>query len=77
MGGLASDFGGMMGINVGVPSPMAWLPFTEWNHSFFSDLHIQSTESVHFYTRQKMTLTRWFKSAGDSFLDPVWAEKKY
>ncbi len=67
---------GMIGINVGVPAPMAWLPFTGWNHSFFGDLHIQGTESVHFYTRQKMTLTRWFKSAGDSHLDPVWAEKK-
>ena len=67
---------GMIGINVGVPAPMAWLPFTGWNQSFFGDLHIQGTESVHFYTRQKMTLTRWFKSKDDSHLDPVWAEKK-
>ena len=63
---------GMIGINVGVPAPMAWFPFTGWNQSFFGDLHIQGTESVHFYTRQKMTLTRWFKSADDSFQDPVW-----
>jgi len=27
---------------------------------------------VHFYTRQKMTLTRWFASAEDSHVDPVW-----
>ena len=67
---------GMIGINVGVPAPMAWLPFTGWNQSFFGDLHIQGTESVHFYTRQKMTLTRWFKSADDSHLDPVWSEKR-
>ncbi len=63
---------GMIGINVGVPAPMAWFPFTGWNQSFFGDLHIQGTESVHFYTRQKMTLTRWFKSAADSHHDPVW-----
>jgi malonate-semialdehyde dehydrogenase (acetylating)/methylmalonate-semialdehyde dehydrogenase len=63
---------GMIGINVGVPAPMAWFPFTGWNQSFFGDLHIQGTESVHFYTRQKMTLTRWFKSSADSFQDPVW-----
>ncbi|MEM6473816.1 MAG: CoA-acylating methylmalonate-semialdehyde dehydrogenase [Planctomycetota bacterium] len=63
---------GMIGINVGVPAPMAWLPFTGWNQSFFGDLHIQGTEGVHFYTRQKMTLTRWFESAADSHHDPVW-----
>ncbi len=63
---------GMIGINVGVPAPMAWLPFTGWNQSFFGDLHIQGIEGVHFYTRQKMTLTRWFESTSDSHVDPVW-----
>ncbi|MGB6043287.1 MAG: CoA-acylating methylmalonate-semialdehyde dehydrogenase [Pirellulales bacterium] len=63
---------GMIGINVGVPAPMAWFPFTGWNESFFGDLHIQGSESVLFYTRQKMTLTRWFRSADDSHHDPVW-----
>lgn len=66
---------GMIGINVGVPAPMAWLPFTGWNQSFFGDLHIQGTEGVHFYTRQKMTLTRWFESAEESHVDPVWKSK--
>jgi malonate-semialdehyde dehydrogenase (acetylating)/methylmalonate-semialdehyde dehydrogenase len=51
---------GMIGINVGVPAPMAWFPFTGWNQSFFGDLHIQGTEGVQFYTRQKMTMTRFF-----------------
>jgi len=63
---------GMIGINVGVPAPMAWFPFTGWNQSFFGDLHIQGSEAVQFYTRQKMTLTRWFKSSADSYHDPVW-----
>lgn len=63
---------GMIGINVGVPAPMAWLPFTGWNQSFFGDLHIQGLEGVQFYTRQKMTLTRWFESSLDSHVDPVW-----
>ena len=66
---------GMIGVNVGVPAPMAWFPFTGWNQSFFGDLHIQGTESVHFYTRQKMTLTRWFASAEESHHDPVWKTK--
>lgn len=67
---------GMIGVNVGVPAPMAWLPFTGWNESFFGDLHIQGTESVQFYTRQKMTLTRWFASAEDSHQDPVWVSRR-
>ena len=65
---------GMIGINVGVPAPMAWFPFTGWNQSFFGDLHIQGTESVQFYTQQKMTMTRWFASAQESHHDPVWKQ---
>src|SRR5262249_43517716 len=63
---------GMIGINVGVPAPMAWFPFTGWNTSFFGDLHIQGAEAVHFYTQQKMTMTRWVESPRDSHHDPVW-----
>src|SRR5947209_1806829 len=63
---------GMIGINVGVPAPMAWFPFTGWNKSFFGDLHIQGTEAVQFYTRQKTTLTRWFASPQESHHDPGW-----
>ena len=63
---------GMIGVNVGVPAPMAWFPFTGWKQSFFGDLHLQGVEGVQFYTRQKMIMTRWFESAGDSHEDPVW-----
>jgi malonate-semialdehyde dehydrogenase (acetylating)/methylmalonate-semialdehyde dehydrogenase len=67
---------GMIGINIGVPAPMAWFPFTGWNSSFFGDLHIQGTESIQFYTQQKMTMTRWFESPMDSAHDPVWKAGK-
>ena len=63
---------GMIGINVGVPAPMAWFPFTGWNQSFFGDLHVQGSEGIQFYTRQKVTLTRWLKPTGESHHDPVW-----
>src|SRR5262245_51485323 len=66
---------GMIGVNVGVPAPMAWFPFTGWNQSFFGDLHIQGAEGVQFYTQQKMTLTRWFRSASESHADPIWKTK--
>jgi malonate-semialdehyde dehydrogenase (acetylating)/methylmalonate-semialdehyde dehydrogenase len=51
---------GMIGINVGVPAPMAFFPFSGWNESFFGDLHVQGREGVAFYTQQKVTTTRWF-----------------
>lgn len=50
---------GMIGINVGVPAPMAVFAFSGWNRSFFGDLHVQGTEGILFYTRQKLILSRW------------------
>jgi len=44
---------GMVGINVGVPAPMAVFPFAGWNESFFGDLHMQGLEGIQFYTRPK------------------------
>jgi len=67
---------GMIGINVGVPAPMAWFPFSGWNQSFFGDLHVQGLEGVQFYTRHKVTMTRWFASASESSHDPIWKTGK-
>lgn len=53
---------GMLGINVGVPAPMALFSFSGWNNSFYGDLHVQGIEGVMFYTRQKVVLSRWDKS---------------
>ncbi len=63
---------GMIGINVGVPAPMAWLPFTGWNQSFYGDLHIQGEEAIDFYTRKKVTMSRWFHPHGDTAGDSIW-----
>jgi malonate-semialdehyde dehydrogenase (acetylating)/methylmalonate-semialdehyde dehydrogenase len=67
---------GMVGINVGVPAPMAWFPFTGWNASFFGDLHIQGREGLTFYTQQRMTMTRWFEPTTRDKHDPVWRPGK-
>jgi malonate-semialdehyde dehydrogenase (acetylating)/methylmalonate-semialdehyde dehydrogenase len=53
---------GMVGVNVGVPAPMALFPFSGWNNSFFGDLHVQGSEGVQFYTRQRVVLARWDNS---------------
>jgi malonate-semialdehyde dehydrogenase (acetylating)/methylmalonate-semialdehyde dehydrogenase len=62
---------GMVGINIGVPAPMAFFPFSGWHASFFGDLHLQGRESVAFYTQQKVTTTRWF-SFGEG---TIWADR--
>lgn len=66
---------GMIGVNIGVPAPMAWFPFTGWNQSFFGDLHIQGREAIQFYTQQKTSMSRWFERASDAAHDPVWRQK--
>jgi malonate-semialdehyde dehydrogenase (acetylating)/methylmalonate-semialdehyde dehydrogenase len=66
---------GMIGINVGVPAPMAWFPFSGWNGSFFGDLHVQGTDGIRFYTRPKVTLTRWMPNREADFRDPIWDER--
>ena len=50
---------GMIGVNVGIPAPMALFSFSGWNRSFYGDLHVQGVEGMMFYTRQKLVLSRW------------------
>ncbi|TVX96470.1 CoA-acylating methylmalonate-semialdehyde dehydrogenase [Cohnella terricola] len=50
---------GMLGINLGVPAPMAFFPFSGWKKSFYGDLHANGTDGVEFYTRKKMMTARW------------------
>lgn len=50
---------GMVGINVGVPAPVALFPFAGWKASFFGDLHVQGAEGSAFYTQEKVISTRW------------------
>lgn len=50
---------GMVGINVGVPAPMAVFPFAGWKQSFFGDLHANGEDAVKFYTESKVVVARW------------------
>ncbi|SMF06615.1 malonate-semialdehyde dehydrogenase (acetylating) / methylmalonate-semialdehyde dehydrogenase [Paenibacillus barengoltzii] len=50
---------GMLGINLGVPAPMAFFPFSGYKKSFYGDLHANGTDGVEFYTRKKMVTARW------------------
>lgn len=50
---------GMVGINVGVPAPMAAFPFAGWKQSFFGDLHANGEDAVKFYTESQVVVSRW------------------
>ncbi|MGF7033195.1 malonate-semialdehyde dehydrogenase (acetylating)/methylmalonate-semialdehyde dehydrogenase [Paenibacillus mucilaginosus] len=51
---------GMLGVNVGVPAPMAFFPFSGWKDSFYGDLHANGRDGVEFYTKKKMITSRCF-----------------
>ncbi|HEU5138990.1 MAG TPA: CoA-acylating methylmalonate-semialdehyde dehydrogenase [Bacillales bacterium] len=50
---------GMLGINLGVPAPMAFFPFSGNKSSFYGDLHVNGKDGVEFYTRKKMVTSRF------------------
>lgn len=50
---------GMLGINLGVPAPMAFFPFSGYKKSFYGDLHANGRDGVEFYTRKKMMTARY------------------
>ena len=51
---------GMIGLNAGVPAPMAFFSFGGFKDSIFADLRAHGPDSVEFYTRKKAVIERWF-----------------
>ncbi|MEM2964948.1 MAG: aldehyde dehydrogenase family protein, partial [Candidatus Bathyarchaeia archaeon] len=49
---------GNIGINLGIPAPMAFFPFGGWKDSFFGVLHGQ-IDCVDFFTDKKIVIARW------------------
>lgn len=50
---------GMVGINVSIPVPIGFYSFGGWKNSLFGAHSIYGPDGVHFYTRPKVTTTRW------------------
>lgn len=50
---------GMLGINLGVPAPMAFFPFSGWKNSFFGTLPANGKDSVEFYTHKKVVTANY------------------
>ncbi len=51
---------GNIGINIGIPAPMAFFPFGGMKNSFFGVLHGQGREAIRFFTEAKVVIERWF-----------------
>ena len=63
-GGVARRFtldveAGMVGVNVPIPTPVAYYSFGGWKESLLGDTHIHGPEGVKFYTRAKAVTSRW------------------
>lgn len=50
---------GMLGVNIGVAAPVAWMPFGGWKDSIDADLRANGDDAFRFYTRDKVVTTRW------------------
>ncbi|UUX33487.1 CoA-acylating methylmalonate-semialdehyde dehydrogenase [Fundicoccus culcitae] len=50
---------GMLGINLGVPAPIAWFPFSGWKNSFYGDLHTNGKDGLNFYTHTKVVTAQY------------------
>ncbi len=50
---------GMVGVNVPIPVPMAFMSFGGWRRSSFADHAMHGMEGVRFYTRLKTVTSRW------------------
>ena len=58
---------GNIGINIGVPAPMAFFPFSGWKNSFFGTLHAQGNHAVEFFTQTKVVVERWLNEWNRKF----------
>ncbi|AQP43958.1 CoA-acylating methylmalonate-semialdehyde dehydrogenase [Tessaracoccus flavus] len=63
-GGVARRFeldveAGMVGVNVPIPTPVAYYSFGGWKDSLLGDTHIHGPEGVKFYTKLKAITSRW------------------
>ena len=50
---------GMVGVNVPIPTPLAYYSFGGWKRSAFGDLNQHGPDSVRFYTKTKNVTARW------------------
>ncbi|HYA81669.1 MAG TPA: aldehyde dehydrogenase family protein, partial [Methylocystis sp.] len=77
-GDTARDFAskvevGMVGINLPIPTPLAYYTFGGWKRSVFGDLNQHGADAMRFYTKTKTVTSRWPSGVkeGASFVIPT------
>ena len=78
-GAIARDFAsrvqvGMVGVNVPIPTPLAYHTFGGWKRSIFGDLNQHGPDAIRFYTKTKTVTSRWPSDGSDdaaSFVMPT------
>lgn len=77
-GDAARDFAsrvqvGMVGVNVPIPTPLAYYTFGGWKRSAFGDLNQHGEDAFRFYTKTKTVTSRWPSGVkeGASFVIPT------
>lgn len=58
--------GGMVGVNVGIPVPSAYYPFSGNKDSFLGDQHVLGIDGYRFYTRAKTITKHWYDESSRS-----------
>ena len=53
---------GMIGVNVGIPAPVAYFPFGGMKESMFSHIKAQGDTIVEFFTEKKIVVERYWES---------------
>lgn len=55
---------GMIGVNVGIPAPVAYLPFGGMKQSQFADIKAQGKAVINFFTQDKIITERYWTENG-------------
>ena len=51
---------GMVGVNVGIPAPVPFIPFGGMNNSMMCDIKMQGKAAISFYTHDKVIVERYW-----------------
>ncbi|PCJ16080.1 MAG: methylmalonate-semialdehyde dehydrogenase (CoA acylating) [Candidatus Cloacimonadota bacterium] len=78
-GGAARDFinkvtPSMVGVNLGVPAPMAFFSFGGSKDSFFGDIKVHGASSVEFFTEKHTAMIRWYQEGSNEVVSPLWKD---
>ncbi len=64
----------MVGVNLGVPAPMAFFSFGGSKESFFGDVKVHGQSSIEFFTEEHTVMQRWFNLDEKQDLNPHWSK---